>query len=222
MKRLLCFLLIISVFASCTRQTPEEKRQEELRESADQLSESLEDFSKNLGNSVEGSVNDAMSEVNDAIDKLKAEKDFKDPVNFRELRKFLPEKLNGMERTDQEGQTSGAMGFKVSTTKSMYEAGDQRITVNLVDVGGLGMAMMGAAAWSKLDIDEENSKGFKRTLTIDGRKAYQECDNAKKRCELAIILADRFVLTMGGRNVTMADLMDMMEAMDLKGVERLE
>ena len=60
-----------------------------------------------------------------------------------------------MERTKNEGETTGAMGFKVSTAKASFKDGDKRIEIEIIDVGGIGMAAMGMAAWSMAEIDKE-------------------------------------------------------------------
>ena len=202
-------------FTACTTQTPEEKRKEELKESAEQLAASTQDLVEKLGENAEGTVSEAMQGLEAAVNKIKTDKDLKDPVNFRSLKELLPEKLEGMSRTDHSGKTSGAMGFKMSTAEATYEDGDQKLEVDIVDAGGIGTALMGSAAWSKLEIDEESSDGFKRTLEIDGNKSYQECSNNNTRCQLAMMVADRFVLSLEGRNMNMDQLMKIAKNMNL-------
>jgi len=184
--QLLFIALIFLGFNACTTQSPEEKRKEDLKESASQLAESTQDFMDQVGSNAEGTVTDALKGIQETVDKIKNDKDLKEPVNFRSLKELLPETVEGMPRTDQSGKTSGAMGFKISMAEATYKDGDKKLKIDIVDAGGIGGALMGSAAWSQLEIDEESSDGFKRTIEIDGNKSYQECSNNNSRCQLAL------------------------------------
>ncbi len=208
-------------FTACTTQTPEEKRKEELKESAEQLAASTQDLVEKLGENAEGTVSEALQGIEAAVNKIKTDKDLKDPVNFRSLKELLPENLAGMSRTDHSGKSSGAMGFKISTAEASYEDGDQKLEVDIVDAGGVGAALMGGAMWSQLEIDEESSDGFKRTIEIDGNKSYQECSNNNTRCQLAMMVADRFVVSLEGRNMDMDQLMKIAKNMDLSKLKSM-
>ena len=212
----------IVLFSACSTQTAEEKRQEELKDSAEELTKNAQDLAEKIGNSAEGSVTEAMKGMEEAVNKFKDGKDLKEPVNFRQLKPLLAENMSGFERTKHSGKTSGAMGFKISTAEATYKNDDQTVEISLVDAGGLGTTLMGAAFWSQLDIDEESDSGFKRTLEIDGRKAFQECSNNNRRCQLAMIVGDRFVLNLEGRNTDIDKLLDMAKTIDLDELEGLE
>lgn len=213
--QLLLIALVFIGFTACTTQTPEEKRKEELKESAEQLALSTQDLVEKLGENAGGTVTNAMKGLEDAVNKIKTDKDLTEPINFRNLKELLPEKVAGMSRTKHSGKTSGMMGIKVSTAEASYEDGDQKLDVNIIDAGGIGTALMGSAAWSKLEIDEESDDGFKRTIEIDGNKSYQECSNNNTRCQLAMMVEDRFVVSLEGRNVDMDQLMKIAKGMDL-------
>ena len=219
--QLLLIALIFIGFTACTTQTPEEKRKEALKESAGKLAESTQDFVDQIGSNAEGTVTEALQGIEDAVNKIKTDKDLKEPVNFRNLKELLPENLAGMSRKKHSGKTSGAMGFKISMAEATYQDGDQKLEVDIVDAGGIGTALMGNAAWAKLEIDEESDDGFKRTIEIDGNKSYQECSNNNKRCQLAMMVAERFVVSLEGRNVNMDQLMKIAKNMDLDKLARL-
>ena len=119
--QLLFIALIFLGFTACTTQSPEEKRKEDLKESASQLAESTQDFMDQVGSNAEGTVADALKGIQETVDKIKTDKDLKEPVNFRSLKELLPETIAGMPRTDQSGKTSGAMGFKISMAEATYK-----------------------------------------------------------------------------------------------------
>ena len=54
--QLLFIALIFLGFAACTTQTPEEKRKEDLKESAGKLAESTQDFVDQVSSNAEGTV----------------------------------------------------------------------------------------------------------------------------------------------------------------------
>jgi hypothetical protein len=217
MKTLKFFLLCSLFIFACGSPEPEEK-------AAEQISDALKDLKEGLGdaaNDMEGDLGDAMAQISDAVKDINAEGvSNKKPVNFRKLKELLPEEANGFERTKSSGESTGALGFKVSTTKATYEKDDQRIEVDLVDAGGFGSAFMGLAAWSMIDMDKETDNGFERTINYEGNKAYEKCENS--RCEFAVVVGKRFLLTVKGRNVEMDELRAIVDDIGLNNLEDLK
>lgn len=216
----LCLLFSLFLFA-CTAPEPEKTASEE---TADKITGALKDLQEGLGDAAkdtEGNINDAISQISDAVKDINVEGvSNKKPVNFRKLKELLPERANGFDRDKTSGETTGTLGFNVSSTKATYKNGDQRIEVNLVDTGGIGSVFMGMAAWSMVDIDKETDNGFERTTTYEGYKAFEKCNNS--RCEFAVMVAKRFLLTLKGRNVEMDDLHDMVDDIDLDSLEDMK
>ena len=174
---------------------------------ADEISEAmneLQDELKKAGKDAEGNVEDAMNSVNEAVNQLKKDGKVVEPVNFRVLKTGIPETFLGMDRTKNEGETTGAMGFKVSTAKASYKDGDKRVDIEIIDVGGIGMAAMGMAAWSMAEIDKESDGGYERTTTFEGHKAYEKCRN--ERCEFSTWLNQRIIFNVKSYNVEMDDI----------------
>lgn len=167
-------------------------------------------------------LQDAMSQVKDALDKAGMGQT-SEPVNFRELKKLIPEEISGMEVTDQSGQTTGSMGFTISEAKSEFTGEDgERITIELFDTGGIAMAAMGLAAWANVTIDKEDSDGYERTTTINGYKAFEKYNNRNQSGEIAIFANERIIVKVEGRKVEMSQLRDILEEIDLDDIEDLE
>lgn len=137
-------------------------------------------------------------------------------VNFRELQNHLPEKLAGMERTSKGGQTAGAMGMTVSTAEAKYKTSDgTEVEITLADTGGLGMGLMGLAAWSTVEVDKEDENGSERTAMLDGYKSFEKTRNRDQSCELSIIAEGRYVVTAECRQCKMDVLKKAVREMDL-------
>ncbi|MBI5916922.1 MAG: hypothetical protein HY842_16245 [Bacteroidetes bacterium] len=159
-------------------------------------------------------MQDAMQQAQEAMRNLNGGKQV-EPINFRQLQELLPEELASYERTSKGGETTGAGGMTVSRAESKYKKGDATVEVNVMDTGGLGMAMMGMAAWSTIVIDKEDENGFERTSTLEGYKCYEKYSKNSGRSELAIIVADRFLVTTKGET-DMDDLKKLVKGMDLR------
>lgn len=139
-----------------------------------------------------------------------------EPLNFRALQEFLPEKLNGLKRTAKSGQTNGAMGFKISQAEGKYETkAGSTIKIDVVDTGGLKMGLMSMAAWANLDIDREDDKGYERSTSLNGFKAFEKYTNRNNKSELSLLVNDRFVVKAEGREVDMKELKAVVQDMPL-------
>lgn len=212
-KKPIVFLICLaSLFAACTGVVSDTEK------AADNLTKTIEDATKNG----ENNINDAINQLEDLAKNLQKDGDgnVKKPVNFRKLKNLLPENANGFEKTNAKGESTGAMGFNISQVEAKYEKGDKKVELNIVDAGGIGTAIMGMASWSVIQIDKESDTGFERTTTYKGRKAFEKCNN--KRCEFALIIANRFIVTSKGRNVDIEDLHDLVEEVGLDDLESMK
>lgn len=170
------------------------------------------------------SIQDAMQQAKDAMKQLNDGKEV-EVVNFRDLQELMPEKLNGYERTKKGGQTAGAMGMNVSTAEATYEKGDQKIEMAIIDTGGLGMAMMGMAAWATATVDREDENGYERTVLLDGNKCFEKYRKNGGTSEINVIVADRFIAKAEGRihnEGQMDDLRDMLKEVGLGKISKIK
>lgn len=208
------FLLLFSVFllVNCGDISTDEQK----KASAD------EEFKENLGEAKED-IEGAIGNLGEAISSLKKKHNIEDkePVNFREIKEILPSSLGGMEQTDSEGQTSGIMGFKFSTAQAVYEEDKAKLEVKIVDIAGIGKLASKMADWSTLDIDKESKNGYERTTTIDGHKAYEKYDARRQKGKVAMIIDDRFIVDVEGRNVTEKQLKNAIEDINVRKLRRL-
>ncbi len=150
----------------------------------------------------------------------------KKPVNFRKIKEFLPASAAGVPRENAKGETTGTMGFTISQATGMYkhESRDnkEQIEVKIVDGAGVQIAFMGLAAWSLTNIDKEDDNGFERTTNYKGGKAYQKYNSKRQRGEFVAIAGERFIVTVSGRYVTMDQIEDVMDNIDLDGLAQLK
>ncbi|MDQ7039345.1 MAG: hypothetical protein Q9M35_00195 [Rhodothermus sp.] len=144
-------------------------------------------------------------------------------ADFRKLKALLPEEAAGLPRVRAEGSKGGAFGIRIAQAEGIYEAEDQRIRIQITDPGTLqGFAAMGYS-WMQQDIDREDEEGYERTLTLDGRRAYEKFIRYEGtiETELATIVADRFIVSLEGENVPLESLRDVLRRMDLAALEEM-
>jgi hypothetical protein len=164
-------------------------------------------------------IREAMQEAQNAIQNVQGGQQAQ-PVNFRQLQELLSDNLGGYERTSKSGETAGAMGMNISHAGGKYKSGNKTVQVDVTDTGGIGMSMMGMTAWASITIDKEDENGYERTTTIDGYKCFEKFRKDGSESELAVLVADRFVVTAKSGDLKkesdMDDLKKVVKAMDLK------
>ncbi|WP_375445468.1 transposase [uncultured Fibrella sp.] len=137
-------------------------------------------------------------------------------IDFRKLKDLLPADADGLPRKSATGEKNGMGGFNFSTATGKYENSDntENIELAIVDAGGSG-AMMGMAAWSMVDMDKETESGYEKTTKINDNKAYEKYDNTNKSGEIAVLVKNRYIVTIKGNGVDMTKIKAVLDDVDL-------
>ncbi|MEK7253099.1 MAG: transposase [Bacteroidota bacterium] len=194
---------------ACSGGSKEETQQEETAAAA----EDAADAANSAGENQPTNMADAMQQAQEAMKGLQGGKTV-EPINFRQLQELLPENAAGFERINKSGETSGAAGMTISVAKGDYKKGDATVDLNVMDTGGMGLAMLSMAAWTTIVVDKEDDNGYERTSKLDGYKSYEKYEKGSGRSELAVIVGDRFLVTANG-NAEMDDLKKLVKGVDL-------
>jgi hypothetical protein len=148
-----------------------------------------------------------------------------EPINFRELRDALPRRVRGMEEGPSNGETTGVLGIRISTVDQTYrnEEDDERIDVTIVDLGSLRNAALMGKDWLNVQFDRESDEGFERTTRIEGYPGMEKCRTMTdyEECEIHLIVAERFVVDLKGKGVSMRTLRNVLDDVDLRKLESL-
>lgn len=195
--KLLTLLLATSMFLSSCGSKKEEEKVEEPKTGLEAL--------QNIAKEAEKMSNEKPKEVVDA--KL--------------LKELLPADADGLPRKEASSEKTGAMGFNISTAEARYRNDDSSIEVNIIDAAGTG-ALMGMAAWSMMEMDKENEEGYEKTTKYKDHKAFEKYNNKNKDGEMAVIVANRFVVTVKGNNVDMDKIKATLDDIDLGKLEDLK
>lgn len=147
-----------------------------------------------------------------------------DPVDFRKLKELLPEEISGFKRTEASGEKQGAMGFTISRAEAKYSGdADASLKVEILDTGGIaGVATMALAAWTMADIDKETPNGYEKTTKVEGHKAFEKFNSNSNSGELNVLVADRYVVNVKGKNRTMDELKNVLAELDLDKLSELK
>lgn len=148
-----------------------------------------------------------------------------EPVDFRMLKDLLPANASGLPLKESSGEKNGTMGFTLSTAEANYQSedGQSTIDISLTDAGGVsGFAMIGLAAWTMAEVDKETSTGYEKTISIDGHKAFEKYDNSDQSGEIAVLVADRFIVKVDGYQVSMDQIKKTLNEIDLKALANVK
>lgn len=180
---------------------------------------------------------DAMKESAEEMAEAAREGVTVEPVDFRRLRDLLPESVAGMARENAGGETSGAMGMRISKAEATYRydetvgSGDRRrpgsIGITITDAGALGgLGTMGIAAWAAVEIDRESDRGYERTTEHGGHPAHEKFERTGEgelgRGEMQVMVAKRFIVEVRGSRVTMEQVKDAMGSIDLDALVEMK
>ena len=146
-------------------------------------------------------------------------------VDFRVLKDLMPEEINGMPRSNHEGEKNSAMGFTVSRAEARYETqgSNASIKVEISDIGAMtGMAAMAAFAWASVEMDQESDNGYEKTMTLKGYRGYERVDRQSNFAELSVLVGGRFVVDLEGNEVPMDVLKSVLDKIDLGKLEGMK
>lgn len=167
-------------------------------------------------------MDDLTNVISDALKDLNAGKEV-EATDFRKLKELLPERLEGMNRINIEGEKTGMAGLKYSVAKAEYEKGDTRVDISIVDGAGFAGIINGFAAWSLVEVDRETESGYERTTEIDGYKAFEKYDSDSKDGQLSVIMEDRFIINIEAHDLNKEGLLrDIFKELDLKKLKKLQ
>ncbi|CAN5400153.1 hypothetical protein BH09PSE6_BH09PSE6_13010 [soil metagenome] len=138
-----------------------------------------------------------------------------EPIDFRTLKALLPPTLPGLDTIHSEGSTNEAVGMKSAMARAQYgNAANQRIDVKIEDMSSIsGLLGLANAVGSKTE--SESATGFEKNVKIGGHRVHEKYTFASQYGELEAIVGKRFVVTVTGNGLPVADLEKAMSAVDL-------
>ncbi|HQR45643.1 MAG TPA: hypothetical protein PK598_06455 [Thermoanaerobaculia bacterium] len=141
----------------------------------------------------------AMSQISEAAkkaaDAAKEASEMKpvDPVGFGALLPFLPAAPAGFTAEEPRGETTSAMGFKITEVERRYTKGDESLHVKIVD--GAYNSFIYAGVTMAAQFSRESTEGYEKGVTIDGHPGVEKWSTSSRRGELTVVVGKRFLVT---------------------------
>ncbi len=146
----------------------------------------------------------------------------KETIDPKKLKELLPADADGLNRKEASSEKTAAMGFGVSTAHGRYaNDNNQSIDINIIDVAGTGVAMMGMAAWTLASVDKESDDGYEKTTEYEGYKAYEKYNSKNKDGEISVMVANRYIVEVKGYGVDMDKIKATLKDIDLDKLKGL-
>ena len=200
---------------------------DEAEDARERAREAVEDFSEGISEAAE-EFGAAMSEWAEELsaEALSGETRVENPIGFRDLYAFLPERIGDFRRVSREGGTGGALGFNVSHVEAEYKTGDgAEVEVSIVDAGALPViGSEGFLEWLDVNVEEESDRGWARTVEYKGFRVIEEFRRTRDdrgRGDFTWFVEGRFIVALEGRDVMADELREVRDAIDTDGLAAL-
>jgi hypothetical protein len=137
------------------------------------------------------------------------------------LKAFVPDELNGLARSSISAERNAAMGLQVSQANATYSDDSGReVTLEIVDAG-TAKGLLGLASWAGVEGEKEADGRYEKTFREDDRLIHEEWDSNDSSGQYAVVVGDRFTVTVRGAAGSMKELRDAAEELDLDGLADL-
>lgn len=136
------------------------------------------------------------------------------------LKSFIPESLPGLPRTAMSVERNNALGMQISAAHATYgnESG-RSVRLEITDTG-TAKGLLALAGWAGMEGEKQSDTGYEKTYRSDGRLTHEEWDGS--RGEFAVVLGDRFTVSINGEGANIDELKAALGAVDLGGLEALK
>ena len=149
----------------------------------------------------------AFGQIQEAVKKAeqaaKESQDMKavEPVHFSKLIELLP-KVPAAWKADGEprGETTNAMGFKVSMAEQSFSAEGKSLRVKITD--GAFNAPLYTVITMAAQFARESTEGYEKGVTLDGNPGVEKWRKDGGDAELNVVVGKRFFVEIQGSGIT--------------------
>jgi len=196
MKKALLFLMTIAFFTAC-KDNPVVKKANEARENISNTQKIIKETTK---------MQDNIKELSE-----------KTPLTNDEMRAWLPDEVDGMNRS---AFKMGAMGMmNIASVEATYTSEDKEKSFKIEVIDGAGemgaMATSGMRMALSMDFEEETESKTKRSVTRNGVKAIEEYDKRRNRSIVQVLHYGRLYIQATGNNLEVDEVWNLIEKMKL-------
>lgn len=161
--------------------------------------------------------------MNEALNEMLGAGGAKPVVDPTVLKDFAPDKLGDLPQVSAETERSQASAMTISNVYAMYhDGGGSAVTLLIQDLASIPALAAGMTAWSAMTLEHETDTGAERVFRDDGiayRESYQKDGS---HSEWVALLPNSIVVELNGTQVSIEDLREMSEEIDLDGLAGIE
>lgn len=137
-----------------------------------------------------------------------------------ELGDFLPQKLEGMQRSNFSAERNQMMGLQIAQAQANYSDGSQQLRVEIIDMGG-AKGILSLAGIAAVGNERKTERGYEKTYSDADRIVSEKWDDVDGRGEYSIVVGDRFVIKVKGQADSITTLRTLANSLDSEGLESL-
>tara|TARA_R110002072_G_scaffold142804_1_gene288248 strand:+ start:16221 stop:16820 length:600 start_codon:yes stop_codon:yes gene_type:complete len=195
MKKALLLFAVLAVTYACDN--PVSKKIKETKENVSNTTNAVKEMTK----------------MQEDLQELQKE----EPLTNEELKSWLPEEIEGMNRV---GYKAGQMGMaQIASIEGTYTNEDKskKFRISIID----GAGQMGAAATAGLrmilsqEFEEEDENKSRRTVKKDGVKAIEEYRKKNNNSTVEFMQDNRFYIKANGTNMSIDEMWDAIDDLDI-------
>ena len=121
------------------------------------------------------------------------------PVDFEQLTALIPE-AEGWTRTQPRGEELN-MGVSMSRAQAGYESGESTIDLEITDSAFNEVFLAPLTTYLATGYSERTPAGYRKAAPVNGQPAFETWNHDARRAEVIVVVANRFVVQVTGRNV---------------------
>jgi hypothetical protein len=147
-------------------------------------------------------------------------------IDFRKIKEWMPAELNGLKRSECNGERNKVGEMSVTQVTAEFKKGDDEgsphIQVQVLDYNNLEFSKAAAAAWTLIEVDKESDGGFEKTLKIKGSPALLKWEKEQKHGNVSILVGGRYIVTVNTDNVPSEQVIKVAEGLALEKLAELK
>ena len=145
-----------------------------------------------------------------------------EPVDFRQLRVLLPERIGALTLTSTVADRDGGPSIVASHAEGRYQGDDGSLVLTITDPGTLSSFAATAPIWMNMEFDRETDNGYEKTGNANGRRFHELYDDGSKSGEYTVIVGNRFVVEIHGDGLDMPTTRQAIDQIDLARLDAMK
>ena len=150
------------------------------------------------------------------------------PVDPEKLKQLLPETLGGLKRLEAKAEQTELAGMKTSKASASYAGKDlnkpdgPRVELVMTDPSADKSAIKSLRSIAKTKVDQEDDRGFHKSLKIQDQPAVQRYTEDDKSGMLQVAVAERFYIVLTTHNLSGEEFKKVGEELKIKELAALK